>query len=114
MAAYQKYVVLGGGGDARMHLAHLYAITGKHVEARRLLHEMENPPRGDYATPYDIASVYAGLGEREQAIAWMNRAFKDRAVMIPFASIDPLLNPLRDDPRFQALLHKIGPKLSKS
>ncbi len=85
---YQKYFDLGGGGDARMHLAHLYAVMGKPVEARKLLHEMENPPPGNFVSPYDIASVYAGLGEKEQTLAWMDRAYKTRAAMVPMAGID--------------------------
>jgi len=74
----------------------------------QLLHEMENPPRGDFVSPYDIASVYAGLGEKEQALAWINRADEARAVMIPFAGIDPLLNPLRAEPRFEAIVRRVG------
>lgn len=107
-AAYQKYVELGGGGDARMHLAHLYAVTGRPAEAHKLLREMENPPRGEFVSPYDIASVYAGLGDKSHALEWMDSAVQARAAMIPFSGIDPLLSPLRTDPHFQSLLHRIG------
>ena len=61
-----KYVDLGRGGDARMHLSHLYAVMGKLPEARKLLHEMESPARGDFVSPYDIASVYAGSAKRSR------------------------------------------------
>jgi TolB-like protein/DNA-binding winged helix-turn-helix (wHTH) protein/Tfp pilus assembly protein PilF len=107
-AEYQRYFDSGGGNDAKMHLAHLYAVAGKTAEARKLLHDMENPPRGGFASPYDIASVYAGLGDKSHAMYWMNEAVKARAAMIPFAGIDPLLSPLRTEPRFQALLRRFG------
>jgi hypothetical protein len=51
------------GIDAKMHLAHLYAVAAKTAEARKLLHDMENPPQGEFASPYDIASAYAGLDD---------------------------------------------------
>ena len=91
-----------------MHLAHLNAVAGKTAEARKLLNDMENPPRGEFASPYDVASVYAGLGDKSRAMYWMNEAVKARAAMMPFAGIDPLFNPIRTDPQFQALLHRLG------
>jgi len=107
-AGFRKYLDLGGGSDARMHLAHLYAVMGKQSEARRLLREMEHPANGEFASPYDIASVYAALGEKATALDWMERAYKGHAAMIAFAGVDPLLNPLRSEPRFEALLHRAG------
>jgi len=106
-AEYQKYFDLGGGGDAKMHLAHLYALMGRQLEARKLLNEMEHPPSGEFASAYDIASVYAALGEKAHALDWMDRAYRDRAAMIPLAGVDPLLDPLRTDPRFRALLRRV-------
>jgi TolB-like protein/DNA-binding winged helix-turn-helix (wHTH) protein/Tfp pilus assembly protein PilF len=109
MVEFQKYSELSGGGfDSKMHLAHFYAVTGKHDEARKLLDELENPPSGEFVSPYDVASVYAGLGEKDKALHWLDRAHNERAAMIPFAGIDPLLNPLRGDPRFEDLLRRVG------
>ena len=105
---YQKYFDLGGGGDAKMHLAHLYAVMGKQSEARKWLREVEHPANGEFASPYDIASVYAALGEKATALDWMERAYKGHAAMIAFAGVDPLLNPLRSEPRFEALLQRAG------
>ena len=107
-AEFQRYFGSGGGGDAKMHLAHLYAVAAKTAEARKLLHDMENPPQGEFASPYDIASVYAGLGDKSHALYWMGKAVKARAAMMPFAGIDPLFSPIRADPQFQALLHRNG------
>ncbi|MFY9558721.1 MAG: tetratricopeptide repeat protein [Terriglobales bacterium] len=109
LAEFEKYSALSGGGfDAKMHLAHLYAVTGKGEKARELLNEFKNPPRGEFASPYDIASIYAGLGDKDTALQWLLRADKERATMMPFVGIDPLLNPLRGDPRFENLLRQVG------
>jgi TolB-like protein/tetratricopeptide (TPR) repeat protein len=109
MAEFQKYFELSdGGNDAKMHLAHLYAVTGRGTEARRLLSELESPPKGQFASPYDVASIYAALGENEKAFRWLEQAYKERATMMPMASIDPLFNPLRTDSRFQRLLRRVG------
>jgi tetratricopeptide (TPR) repeat protein len=110
IAEFQKYSELTNSSpDARVHLAHAYAVSGKRDQARKMLHELEQPPRGgEFLSSYDIASVYAGLGEKEQAFFWLNRAIEERAVMLTFADIDPLLGPLRLDPRFQVLIRRIG------
>jgi len=106
---FQKYFELSDhGNDAKMHLAHLYAVSGRGTEARKLLSELESPPNGQFASPYDIASIYAALGEKEAAFRWLERAYRERAAMMPMANIDPLFNPLRTDPRFDKLLRRVG------
>jgi TolB-like protein/DNA-binding winged helix-turn-helix (wHTH) protein/Flp pilus assembly protein TadD len=110
IAEFQKYSELTNGSlDARTHLAHAYAVSGKPNQARKILRELEQAPKGgEFLSAYDIASVYAGLGEKEHAFFWLDRAIEERAVMLTFADIDPLLGPLHIDPRFQALIRRIG------
>ncbi len=110
LAEFQKYFELSDqGNDAKMHLAHLYAVSGKTSEARKLLFELETPPKGaDFASPYDIASIYVALGEKEKALHWLEQAYKERASMMPMANIDPLFNPLRSDTHFQDLVKRVG------
>jgi hypothetical protein len=73
----------------------------------------QNPHGGEFASPYDIASIYAGLGDKDTALQWLGRADKERATMMPFVVIDPLLSPFRGDPRFQSVLRHVGvPQLS--
>jgi hypothetical protein len=62
-----------------------------------------------YVSPYDVATVYAGLGDREQALAWLERAFEDRSGWLAWwLKVDPKFDTLRADPRFQNLLRRIG------
>jgi TolB-like protein/Flp pilus assembly protein TadD len=110
IAAFERYSELTNAGvDARMHLAHVYAASGKQKEARELLRGMEAGLKaGEFRSPYDIASVYAGLGEQEQALAWLSEAVKERSPMLVFVDIDLLMAPLRQDVRFQKLVAAIG------
>jgi hypothetical protein len=59
-------------------------------------------------SPYFPATVYAGLGRKEQALAFLEKAYADRSSFIPFLKVDPELDPLRSEPRFAALLRKAG------
>jgi hypothetical protein len=55
-----------------------------------------------------IASIYAGLGEKEEALAWLEEGFKERSFQLQFLKVDPRFDALRDDPRFANLLQRIG------
>ena len=55
-----------------------------------------------------IAIVYAALGEREQAFAWLEKVFSDKSYYVVWLTVDPVFDPYRADPRFQNLLTRIG------
>jgi TolB-like protein/DNA-binding winged helix-turn-helix (wHTH) protein/Tfp pilus assembly protein PilF len=108
LTEFQQYAQLSQDSlDSRMHLAHLYAVTGRPADAGKLLDELEHPPHGQFVSSYDLASIYAGLGNKDQALQWLERAYDERAPMIPLMGIDPLLDPVRSDPRYQALLRRL-------
>jgi TolB-like protein/DNA-binding winged helix-turn-helix (wHTH) protein len=67
----------------------------------------ENPPEA-FATPYGIAQIYAQLGETEKALESLEKAYADREIPLTEIGIEPALDPLRSEPRFQDLLHRIG------
>jgi hypothetical protein len=67
--------------------------------------------RRQYVSPEQLALIYASLGERDQAFAWLDRSFEARsAFLITGIQVLPDYDPLRSDPRFDALLRKIGLK----
>jgi DNA-binding winged helix-turn-helix (wHTH) protein/TolB-like protein/Tfp pilus assembly protein PilF len=86
-------------------LAHVLAAAGKKEEARAVLRERAE--RGE-VTPADLALVYAGLGEREPALDWYERAAEVRSLRPAWLLLDPRLDALRDSPRFAALLKRLG------
>jgi len=91
--------------EARSYVAHLLAATGKHAEAMAVVKEMEHPA-GETPNAFDIAAVYAGLGDKDSAFRWLDRAYERRNIW--FLKVHPFLDPLRSDPRYAALLQKTG------
>ncbi len=91
-------------------LAHVYARAGQREEALKLvakLERIEAEERG-YVAPFGIIWAYAGLGDKEQAFAWLERSYQERRDRIVWLNVDPLLEPLRSDPRFHDLVRRVG------
>jgi hypothetical protein len=84
------------------------AAAGRRDEARAELDRLLKLSRERYVAALDIASVYASLGEKEQSFEWMNRAFEDRSTNLGFLAQEPAFDAMRDDPRFVALIERIG------
>ncbi|MGB0035456.1 MAG: protein kinase [Candidatus Acidiferrales bacterium] len=91
-------------------LGHAYALSGKRSDALKVLdHLKELSAKGNYVAPYNVAIIHAGLGEIDQAFAWLDRACKDRSYyMSVYLSTDARLDPLRSDPRFADLRRRVG------
>lgn len=81
---------------------------GRRAEAADLLHTFAQTATTRYVPPYASALVYAGMGEREAAFQWLDKAFAARDVNLIFLPVDPKWDPFRTDPRFQALLRRCG------
>jgi TolB-like protein/tetratricopeptide (TPR) repeat protein len=88
-------------------LAHAQARFGHAPAARTLLSELESAT-GRYRPSYEIATVYAALGERDQAIRFLERAIAERAHSLVLMAVDPALDPMRDDPRLTAIIRRVG------
>jgi serine/threonine-protein kinase len=89
-------------------LGQAYAVSGNKVEAQRVLAELKDISQRRYVSPYSVAIIYAGLGEKEQAFQWLQKANDERNTELVFLKVDPRLDPLRDDPRFHELLGTVG------
>ena len=89
-------------------LARTYAVSGRTTEARKLLDQLMEQSKRRYVSPFYVAIVYAGLGENDQALDWIEKAYKDRSNAIVFAKVNPQLDTLRSTPRFQSLLHRLA------
>jgi len=91
-----------------MALASADVKLGRRAAARALLDELVKRGRTNYVPPAPIAQVFAELGDREKAVAWMTRAFEERSNAIAYLAVDPGNAMMRDDPRFQKLLARAG------
>src|ERR1700686_533796 len=89
-------------------LGHAYALSGERDKALKTLDELREMSKEHYISPYLIAVVYVGLGVKEQAFAWLEKAYQDRSAALLWLKVEPLFDPLRSDPRFQDLLRRIG------
>ncbi len=89
-------------------LGHAYGLAGKRAEAQRVLDELLARGRRSYVSSYDIALVHAGMGEKDQALAWLEKAYEERNGWLGFLNVEPRLDSLREEARFTALLSKVG------
>lgn len=109
IAEFEKAIELGGRLPYSVAtLGRAYAKSGKRGEALKILEELEQPSRRLYASPVRIASIYAALGDKEQAFRWLEKAYHDRTDHLLYLRIDPDLDSLRSDPRFQDLVRRVG------
>jgi TolB-like protein/DNA-binding winged helix-turn-helix (wHTH) protein/tetratricopeptide (TPR) repeat protein len=103
----QKAVQLSGGSAVCMaNLARAYVAAGKSDKASELLSELKNRSSHGYAFSSELAVVYTALGDKMQAMAWLEKGYQDR--FNPGVLLRPAFDPLRSDPRFKALVQRIG------
>jgi tetratricopeptide (TPR) repeat protein len=89
-------------------IGYCHAISGRPDEARKLLRELEEQSEVRYISPLAPALIRVGLGEKEEALEALERAYQVRALLLTSIRIDPRYRPLRSDPRFVDLLRRIG------
>ena len=89
-------------------LGYIYGLKGDHTAARALLAELEEISKERYIPPYAFAIVYLGLGEIDQAFKWLEKAAREHDYWMIFIHVDPDLDPLRGDPRFDDLIKLVG------
>jgi TolB-like protein/DNA-binding winged helix-turn-helix (wHTH) protein/Tfp pilus assembly protein PilF len=107
IAEYQKAVELSPDNTAfTANLAYAYAASGMRDEAVKILNDLKNRSQHAFSNAPEIAVVYVGLDEKDQAMAWLEQGSKER--FNPGVLIRPPFDPLRSDPRFQSLLRRTG------
>jgi tetratricopeptide (TPR) repeat protein len=108
---FQKAVDLSGGDPSYLAaVAHACALSGHQSQARVISGRLRLQKRAatEYVSSYDIALVYLGLGQKEQALNWLNRAYEEDDPNMNFLNVDPILDEVRSDHRFQRLLQRVG------
>ena len=110
MAEYQKAIELSDGApDSVAYLAHAYAVTGNRVDAEKLLRNMEEKYKSGKASPYYVATIYAGLGQKDKAMDLIEKAYSEKSRELAWdVKFDLRTDNLRTDPRFQNLLSRAG------
>jgi tetratricopeptide (TPR) repeat protein len=105
---YKKAIELNDDPLPRALLGHLYARTGRRDEAREILRQLRELSKQRYVLAFNLALIHVGLDEKDTAIDLLEQAYAQRdGYNIGFIKVDPWLDPLRDDSRFEALVKKI-------
>jgi tetratricopeptide (TPR) repeat protein len=103
----QQAIELSGGNSLyKSQLGFVYAVSGRRDEALKILSDLQNPLIDKQPHAADIALLCAGLNEKDQAFAWLQRAYEER--FNPSILVRPAFDVLRSDPRFQDLLHRLA------
>jgi eukaryotic-like serine/threonine-protein kinase len=109
IAEFQKAVSLSGGSPVYIAaLAHGYSVSGRRREAQKALDELKQLAERRYVPAYEVAAIYVGLGDESQAFAQLEKAYQEHSGWLVYLKVDPRLDSLHSDPRFQDLLRRIG------
>ncbi len=98
----------GGRPDFMAFLGAAYARAGRREEARKILEQVRTGPSTRYDPVLAIAWIHAALGERDEAFAWVEKVYPTRPTEFYLLKVRPIADPLRSDPRFQALVRRLG------
>jgi TolB-like protein/Tfp pilus assembly protein PilF len=107
IAEYKKAVALDSDPFALALLGHAEALAGNRDDALKILQKLTTSPR--YVPAYSVGLVYLGLGDKKQAMDWMEKSYQEGQPDLNTIRFDPLLKSLHGDPRFEALAEKIAP-----
>jgi TolB-like protein/DNA-binding winged helix-turn-helix (wHTH) protein/Tfp pilus assembly protein PilF len=109
IAAAQKAVDLSERAPGALGMLGLvYGLARKTDEATKVLHELLELNKRRYVTPAALVNVYIGLGNKDQAFVWLEKAFAERSNYLAYLKVFPILDPLRSDPRFVDLIQRVG------
>jgi TolB-like protein/DNA-binding winged helix-turn-helix (wHTH) protein/Tfp pilus assembly protein PilF len=88
--------------------AYVFGRSGRRVEALRALEKLQQSNRRQQMDPASIALAYVGIDNKDEAFAWLQKAYSEHSNAITTLKVDPIYDPLRSDPRFQELLRRVG------
>ena len=89
-------------------LGHAYAVAHQEGEAKKILDQLKERSQQTYVQPSLIAVIHVGLGDKNQAFDWLQKAFEDRSAGLLYLKVDPAFDSVRSDPRFIDLVHRVG------
>ena len=109
VAAAEKAVVLSERVPGALGILGLaYGLAGRKTEANKVLDELLKLNETRYVTPAALVNVYIGLGEKDKAFEWLEKAYQERSNYVAYVKVFPILDPLRSDPRFTDLVRRVG------
>jgi TolB-like protein/Tfp pilus assembly protein PilF len=108
VAAFEKAVSLSPGDPENIAgLGHAYAVAGRREDALKIVARLKQPSQQKFIPSWGIATIYIGLDNKDEAFVWLEKALVDRLSIMVYIQTDPVLDPLRSDPRFQVLVRRM-------
>ena len=104
----QRANIVGESPLYKYGLGYAYAAAGNKTRARAIIEELKQESHTTYMPAYFIAAIYGELAEKDRAFVWLQRAYDERDPQITYLLLDPFMDPLRFDPRFNDLVRKVG------
>jgi TolB-like protein len=109
IASLRKAAELSQGGSFFLSiLGKAYATGAYRDEAQEILKQLQDRARQEYVTPYGVSRIWAALGEKDEALHWLEKSYRERAAGMAFLKVDPGVDTLRTDPRFGVLLRRMN------
>lgn len=108
LMVYQRFMEIENSPWGLGGLGYAYAVSGRRREAQKIIAQLQEQSIGDYFPREEIARVYIGLGDKNTAMVWLEKAYQARSDHLVFIKADPAWDDLRSDPRFLHLLNRIG------
>lgn len=109
VAAAEKAVELSERAPGALGMLGLtYGLAGRKADATKILNELLELNKSRYVTPAALVNVYIGLGDKEQAFVWLEKAFAEKSNFIAWLKVFPILDPIRSDRRFEELVGRVG------
>lgn len=108
IAAFKQGISLGDNAEVWSSLGHVYAVTGKREEAQKVIDHLKELSGHQYVAPYNFAVIDAGMGDKDGAFVWLNRAYQERSYLLTYLTVDERLDNLHSDPRFDELRRRVG------
>ena len=108
IASFQKAQQLQSRPENLAWLGHLYARTGRREKAEKVLEELKGVSRQSYVSAYHLAFLYHGLGDKDRALDYLERACEERSSSMIALKVDRVFESLHAEPRFQNLLRRVG------
>jgi serine/threonine protein kinase/Flp pilus assembly protein TadD len=108
ITVFQKAKDLSAGHPAILgSLGYAYALSGRKREAQRMLNELEKKSKQQYISSIYFSTIYIGLGEKDRAFEWLEKAYNERSVWLIYIHRSPIYDSIRSDPRYTDLLKKM-------
>jgi TolB-like protein/DNA-binding winged helix-turn-helix (wHTH) protein/Tfp pilus assembly protein PilF len=109
IANFEKSIArTGRQTDSLGYLALMYGLAGRKDDTKKIISELKERSRHHYVFPSVFAYAYLGLGEKDRALTYLEQAYEEQDPALFYLKVSPLLDPLRSEPRFQALLRRVN------